>query len=85
MVDLFLKLNNLGVKVDIHDPLADFNEVKKEYDIEMINSYKLDDYNAIILAVPHAIFLKYDLNFSNDKTILFDLKSVLNNKNSLSL
>jgi len=85
VVDLFLKLNNLGVKVDIHDPLADFNEVKKEYDIEMINSYKLDDYNAIILAVPHAIFLKSDLNFSNDKIILFDLKSVLNNKNSLSL
>ena len=85
VVDLFLKLKELGVNVDIYDPLADSNEVKQEYNIEMISSYELDNYNAIILAVPHKDFLNIDIKFSNVKTILFDLKSALNNKNSLSL
>ncbi len=72
-----------GFEVDIFDPNADYDEVKHEYDINLIK--KIDKkYNVIIHAVAHDQFK--NLDFSKIKaekdSILFDIKSVLDRKDT---
>mgnify|MGYP001267919797 FL=1 len=75
--DIFHALKSYGIKVDIYDPLADINDVKKEYGITLKVSPK--KYEAIILAVPHNLFLEKGLNdFKSPKaSVIYDVKSAL--------
>ena len=56
-VDLVSELKSYGLQVCVHDPLADFNEVRGEYGLELIPWDVLPQADAIVLAVPHAKFL----------------------------
>jgi UDP-N-acetyl-D-galactosamine dehydrogenase len=80
VIDIVRELIQFGMKVDVYDPNANPIEVKKEYDLEIVN--KLKRYDAIILAVSHKIFLNIDFkSLKNDsKSIIYDIKSVLNRK-----
>ncbi len=80
-IDIYRELESYGVNVDIFDPWADINEVKEEYNIEMLD-VSIDElsteYNAIILAVSHNEFKQIDLKaHKNKKTIIFDVKGIL--------
>ena len=86
VVDLFLKLRDLGINLDINDPLADKDEVYKEYGIKTVDSYNLKDYKGIILAVPHNSYIQNKtFNELDESVIFFDLKSALNLPNSITL
>ena len=68
-----------AIHVHIHDPHASPNEVSKEYKYSL--TAKLDDdYDAVIVAVNHAQYEKYDAAFfrsiMKEKPILFDIKSM---------
>lgn len=79
VVDIYDELTSYGVKVDVCDPWADKEEVKRVYGIECLKKLKDNKYSSIILAVAHNEFLK--MNFGdliNDKGIIFDSKSCLN-------
>lgn len=79
VVDIYEELVSYGVKVDVCDPWADKEEVKRVYGIECLEEVSYSRYSAIILAVAHNEFL--NLNFGNiidDKRIIFDSKSCLN-------
>lgn len=82
VVDVVGELQEFGCNVNIYDPWANPDEVKKEYDISIIPdqaSLIKNHYNAIILAVSHNEFLKLDfasLTNGND-TVIYDIKSVL--------
>jgi UDP-N-acetyl-D-galactosamine dehydrogenase len=73
------ELKDFGLDVDVCDPLADKKEVQEEFNITLLESPILDQYALIILAVPHAVFLKEkDFDFvSLSTTILFDVKAAL--------
>jgi UDP-N-acetyl-D-galactosamine dehydrogenase len=75
VVDIYNELIQFGLDVDVFDPFANFDEVKKEYEINLISSLK--KYNAIILAVGHDSFKEIDLNDikENKNSIVFDTKS----------
>ncbi|WP_254528732.1 MULTISPECIES: nucleotide sugar dehydrogenase [unclassified Sphingobacterium] len=78
VVDIYEELVSYGVKVDVCDPWADKEEVKRVYGIECLEEVSYSRYSAIILAVAHNEFL--NLNFGNiidDKGIIFDSKSCL--------
>lgn len=77
VIDVYRELNYFGLKVDIFDPLVSESDVVQEYDIKLKKSMDIEEYEAIILAVPHTEFLK--INFSNlkRKPVIFDLKGVL--------
>lgn len=78
VVDIYTELNSYGLKVDIYDPWADIEEVKKEYCIDCTNSLSSSKYALIILAVAHNEFLQLDLkSILEDKGIIFDSKSCL--------
>ncbi len=58
VIDIIKELNDFGVRTDIWDPVADPAEVKEEYGMDLIASPKPGNYEAVILAVKHAQFLK---------------------------
>ena len=80
VIDIIEELESYHVNVDVYDPWASKEEVKHEYDIDLKSSMSelKSDYDAIILAVSHNEFLELSLdNLKIDKTIIFDVKSLL--------
>jgi UDP-N-acetyl-D-galactosamine dehydrogenase len=74
VIDVIEELQEFGTKIDVYDPWADSDEVKREYGIELINEINLKQYDSIILAVAHNEFKKIDMK-KTDKQVLFDIKS----------
>ena len=75
-------LKEYNLSIDVMDPLANKEEVKKNYNIDIFNSIPADNsYQIIILAVPHKKFisLKGEILYRNlDKEgLIIDLKSSL--------
>lgn len=78
VIDVIEELEGFGLKVDVYDPYADKEEVKKYYNLDLIDQLA-DTYEAIVLAIGHNQFLELDLEVlkSNKDTVVFDVKSVL--------
>ncbi|PTT16579.1 nucleotide sugar dehydrogenase [Flavobacterium sp. HMWF030] len=78
IVDVIRALKEYGISVTLYDPLANIEEVRKEYKLETINSIPKEKFDAIVLGVAHNEFLK--LNFSElqkENSLLYDVKGVL--------
>lgn len=77
VVDIYNELVQFGLEVDVFDPHADANQVKSEYNIELIQTPT--KYDAIILTVAHKEFLQLDLKaLKNGRhTVIFDSKAAL--------
>jgi UDP-N-acetyl-D-galactosamine dehydrogenase len=77
VIDIYHELNQFGLDVSVFDPCADFDQVKIEYDIELIS--KLSNYDLIILAVSHSEFFSLDfLKLKREeKSIVFDIKNII--------
>jgi len=73
------KLNEFGLKTTIYDPWADKDEVKEEYNLEIINTIPNSKFSAIALLVSHSEFKSINLNSlkASDDTIIYDVKGVL--------
>jgi UDP-N-acetyl-D-galactosamine dehydrogenase len=78
VIDIYDSLNEYETNIDVYDPCANSNEVKKEYGFKLVNNIS-KKYNAIILAVAHNDFLTLSLQgYLNEDGVLFDVKGVLN-------
>ena len=78
IVDVVKALTEYGISVVIFDPLADANDVKKEYNLITNNSIPNNKFDAIVLGVSHAEFL--ELNFAEllkPNSLLYDVKGIL--------
>lgn len=53
VIDIINELIEYGVKVLVHDPQADKEEVYNEYGIELCELEEINSVDAVILAVPH--------------------------------
>ncbi len=75
--DIYDELKSFGMKVDVFDPHADSNEVSKCFGIKLIS--KIKQYDVVILTVAHDEFIKLDIDSlkSQNKSVVYDLKSVL--------
>lgn len=77
-VDVINNLKSYGTKVTIYDPWASFDEVQKEYDMEIVNDLPKSKYDAVVLTVAHDSFLKIDFKgFLNENGVIYDVKGVL--------
>ncbi|GAB2975217.1 nucleotide sugar dehydrogenase [Mucilaginibacter puniceus] len=78
VIDIYTELRQFGLQIDVYDPYANHDEVKKEYDI-LLTTTITQKYDAIILAVSHLEFLKMDYSKlkNGDSAIIFDTKSFL--------
>ncbi|WP_316817946.1 nucleotide sugar dehydrogenase [Pedobacter nyackensis] len=79
IIDIYYELKQFGLEVDIYDPWADPHEVQEEYGISIETSLKETvTYDAIIVAVAHQEFLKFDYKkISNTNCVIYDTKACL--------
>ena len=78
IIDIHTELLSYGANVDVYDPLAVEDEVKAEFNINLIEDVKNIDYDAVIFAVAHDNFLSNEFqDLVTDKRIIFDLKNML--------
>ena len=75
--EIYNALKNIGLKVEVYDPMANSDLVKKEYGISLIK--RPGAYEAIILAVSHQEFIEKGIfqYKKHQKAVVFDIKSVL--------
>ena len=78
VIDVIHELQEFGTNVEVYDPWADAEEVKREYNLDLLPSLN-SQYDAVVLAVAHNKF--DDLNIEalkNGKdTVIYDIKSKL--------
>lgn len=76
--DIIFELMQYNVHIDVFDPWADSDEVKKICGLSLIKTLDISKYDAMLHAVSHTKFLELELNKRNiNKTVLFDVKSSL--------
>ena len=62
VIDVVAELADYGVSVLVHDPMADGDEARHEYGIELCALSELRGLDALILAVPHARYQDLELS-----------------------
>jgi len=84
VVDVIRELQDYGVEVLIHDPLASPKETRHEYGLELVELDQIRDVSAVILAVPHKPYQKwkasdfFKLTTKNNGSPLFvDIKACM--------
>ena len=79
VVDMIHEFQDFGAIVDVIDPLASPEEVRKAYNISLLN-HPTGLYDAIVVAVAHKDYLGLDENYflslANGKAVLGDVKGV---------
>ena len=79
VIDVVRELEEFGCNVDVYDPWADKEEVKREYGIELKDNINMNDYDGVVLAVSHKEFkeLEEDLKKAKEKKdiAVYDIKS----------
>lgn len=80
-IDVYSELKSYSINVEVYDPWANAEEVKKEFGIDLITSLaqiNQHNYQAIILAVAHREFEEINLTgLKNKKVVIYDVKGVL--------
>ena len=84
--DLYNFIESSGLKCDIYDPVADCEEVYKNYKIRLIENISKNKYEAILIAVPHKEFIKMRIKdikmLLKPNGVIYDLKSIFDRKDS---
>lgn len=78
VIDVIQELQEFGTEVEVYDPWADAEEVKREYGLDLVDA--LDSkYDAVVLAVAHDKFDGIDIKKlkNGNNTVIYDIKSKL--------
>jgi len=86
--DVVKALKEYYVNVDVEDPYADSDELKHEYGFTLVNK-TANDYDAVIISVPHKDFVGLDdayfCSITKPHAVIADLKGIyrgkINNRN----
>jgi UDP-N-acetyl-D-galactosamine dehydrogenase len=62
VADVYHELESYGVQVDVVDPFASSDELIEEYGFGLTDNI-VDNYDAVIVAVPHKDYLNKDDNY----------------------
>jgi UDP-N-acetyl-D-galactosamine dehydrogenase len=77
--DVVKNLHSYFLKVFISDPFADSHDVFEEYGYHLTKEIG-NDYDAVIISVPHESYLDYDDHFftsiTNENALIADLKGI---------
>ena len=83
IVDTVKELLAFNIQVDVEDPYAEEEEVKKEYGLHLKKSPDAD-YDAVIITVPHEEYKNLDdayfASITQEKALIADLKGIYRNK-----
>jgi UDP-N-acetyl-D-galactosamine dehydrogenase len=78
VIDLIRELRQYGCAVDVYDPWVKKEEVKKEYQIEMVDTCTGRKYDTVVLAVAHRKFQDIDLSSlrNGNDTVIYDIRGI---------
>lgn len=81
VIDIINELQEYGVSTIIADPVADKEEAKREYGVDILDLDDVKDIDAVAVCVSHKEFTDmdksyYDSLFGAKKKILFDIKGM---------
>ncbi|MBT8341805.1 MAG: nucleotide sugar dehydrogenase [Desulfatitalea sp.] len=90
VVDIVTELEDFGVHVDVHDPMADTQEAKEHYGMALKPLEQLKGADAVVLAVMHKIYLEMGLTgvaglCTNGVPIVVDVKCLFSSSDAESL
>ena len=75
---VFERLKKYTLNIDLYDPWTDSEEIKKIYGINTQQTLDKNNYDGIIIAVGHKIFIEMDkigiLNLCKKNHVIYDLK-----------
>src|SRR5699024_792671 len=80
VMDIILELEDYGLEVVVHDPIADAETVQNTLSVCLVDANELYDVDCVVLAVPHRLFKQtYDVNifdrwFRNTAKVFVDVK-----------
>jgi UDP-N-acetyl-D-galactosamine dehydrogenase len=80
VIDIYNELRNFEINVEVYDPWANVEEVKKEYGIQISNQRPDGQFDAVILAVAHKEFLELDVRSFVKNGVIYDVKGILPKK-----
>lgn len=93
VIDIINELKEYGINVFVADPIADENEVKREYGIELTKFENIKNMDAVIVAVGHKEYMELNLESikklyeekpvslnSEEKLVLVDVKGIFDKK-----
>lgn len=81
VVDLIRELEEYGVEVRVHDPLADAAEARHYYGLELSEMDRINGVDAVVVAVMHTAYKKMGLSgiaglCTGNAPVVIDLKSM---------
>lgn len=78
VVDIVRELENFDAQVDVYDPWVDTTAATREYGIRLTNKPKKGNYDAVVIAVGHALFKEMGVRkiraLGKKTNLLFDVK-----------
>jgi len=81
VIDIISELSQFGVSVHVWDPVADPDEVKDEYGIDVVETPQESGYQGLLMAVKHAEFLSLGLDglkrYVSEDGVIYDIKEVM--------
>jgi UDP-N-acetyl-D-galactosamine dehydrogenase len=85
VIDVINELKEFGIEVDVYDPWAEREEVKREYGFELIEKVKeLEKYDGVVLTVAHKEFKELEEPIQkakeNSNLVVYDIKSFFDKK-----
>ena len=87
ILDIYEELKSYSLHVDIFDPWVDKEEANNLYGINIIDKPDCNFYDAAIVAVAHDNFKEIGFDginsFLKERNVIYDLKYVIENKNSV--
>ena len=79
-IEIVNELLTYGLDVDIYDPIANFEDTRKNKNLKMISSLINKNYAGIIISVSHEEFKEIDISFLRSicikDSIIFDVKNL---------
>jgi len=81
VIDIISELKDYNINVDVVDPWCSKVEAQTEYNLELTEEYKNNEYDAVILAVGHDEFKQMGgskiRGLGKESSVIYDLKYIL--------
>jgi UDP-N-acetyl-D-glucosamine/UDP-N-acetyl-D-galactosamine dehydrogenase len=79
VIDVIREFQDYGINVQVHDPIANADDVKKEYGVDLTPLSKLKPARAVVAAVAHRQFIETPLDMYLEimkGSVLVDIKGI---------
>lgn len=78
VIDIVYELQGYGLQVDVWDPVADAQEAKAHYDLQLLETDPQPAYQGVVVAVAHEQFKSFDFAaMKSAGAVIFDVKAIL--------